>query len=388
MRIALTPGCPNGVGPELLARALSLLPQHEHTWLWCGSRRWWEKACEDAAKYVDVSARESMRFPQVSCLDDAPKQHMSSSVMDVDPKNMRIDEETALSWQKNALLMAMQYVEQGQADAIVTGPIRKKALQHIVDKQGNVSAFAGQTELLHAFLPADENPPLMCFLGGPFVLGLATVHIPLAQVSQTLSIDGVIAALQRLLDIALLRYRAEHGADPTDAKPLRLAVLGVNPHAGEDGLLGMDEKNVVIPACRIVMEHAERAFGRGAIVLQGPIPADGFFADVARTLYKKNQNIPSPNALPDAVLAMYHDQGLAAYKLLAAGAGVNVTWGLRTIRTSPDHGTADAIAHQGKADVSSTRAALSWAVQLANARLSQIKTTHEAYSSAINEKDG
>jgi 4-hydroxythreonine-4-phosphate dehydrogenase len=121
-------------------------------------------------------------------------------------------------------------------------------------------------------------------------------------------------------------------------------VLGVNPHAGEGGLLGRDELDVVEPALERI-----RAAHDATVV--GPVPADGFFADVARARGKRA-------ALPHAVLAMSHDQGLGPYKLLSAGHGVNVTWGLRVPRTSPDHGTADAIAGQGIAESSSMQAAI------------------------------
>lgn len=242
-------------------------------------------------------------------------------------------DEAALAFQREALLAAARGAKEGRFDAIVTGPIRKQALQ---DVEGR--AFPGQTELLHHYLGADDDEALMCFAGGPFVLGLATVHVPLREVTTTLATARVELCLSRLDDAA---SRVLGAATP------RLVVLGVNPHAGEGGLLGTEERDVLVPAL-------DDARARGLHV-EGPLPADGFFASLARR---------APDALPHGVLAMHHDQGLAPYKLLAGGKGVNLTWGLVVPRTSPDHGTADDIAGKGVADPSSTTAALELAARL------------------------
>jgi 4-hydroxythreonine-4-phosphate dehydrogenase len=128
-------------------------------------------------------------------------------------------------------------------------------------------------------------------------------------------------------------------------------VLGVNPHAGEGGLLGDDEERVVRPV--IARARAE------GVDVTGPLAADGFFAHLSRH---------RAGTAPHGVMAMHHDQGLAPYKLLAGGAGVNLTWGLRVPRTSPDHGTADDIAGQGIADATSMTRALELAAALARTR--------------------
>lgn len=242
-------------------------------------------------------------------------------------------DDDAITSQRDALVRACEAARRGEVQALVTGPVRKKAL--VVDG----IAWPGQTEICHHYLADDADPPLMVFAGGPFLLGLATVHLALRDVSAALTPHVVDVALARLHNAAMRLTRKR--------RP-RLVVLGVNPHAGEGGLFGREEIDVVEPS--II-----RARQRGLLV-DGPVPADGFFADVARGTQRK---------LADAVLAMHHDQGLAPYKLLVGGEGINITWGLRVPRTSPDHGTADALAGKGRASSASMQHALELAVQLA-----------------------
>ncbi len=285
LRLGLTPGCPRGVGPELLARAL--------------------------ADMTDEL--------------DGVEQRIFAPADDVDH----------LTAQRDALLAAIDAAARGEVDAIVTGPVRKKAL--VV----NGRAYPGQTELVHERLRDDDGPPLMVFAGAPFVLGLHTVHIGLAEVSSLITRDGIMRSVRRL---------AEAATAMVGVTTPRVVVLGVNPHAGEGGMFGREEIDVVSPALDVLR-------GDGVDVV-GPIPADGFFADVARGRVHDVH----------AVLAMHHDQGLAPYKLLVGGEGVNITWGVTVPRTSPDHGTADALVGTGKADPASTKAAIRMAVLLARAR--------------------
>lgn len=249
--------------------------------------------------------------------------------------------EAALSSQRDALVRACAAGARGELHGIVTGPVRKKAL--VIDGV----AYPGQTEVVHRFLAKDDEPPLMVFAGGPFVLGLLTVHVALHEVHAHVSAHA--------LDVALERLREATMAIARKREP-RIVVFGVNPHAGEGGRCGREEIDVVTPAL-------ERARARGLDV-RGPVPADGFFADVARPVREH----PRHRCGADAVLAMFHDQGLAPYKLLVQGEGINVTWGLRVPRTSPDHGTADALAGRAMASSASMRAALELCVRLAGSR--------------------
>jgi 4-hydroxythreonine-4-phosphate dehydrogenase len=213
--------------------------------------------------------------------------------------------------------------------AVVTAPIHKASLM-----QGGFT-FAGHTEYLAQRTGAERA--VMMLVGGDLRVVPLTIHLPLKDVPArvtTVSIvetgEIVLAALKR--DFAIARPR--------------LAVAGLNPHAGEEGELGREERDVILPAVK-----ALRAIGE----ILGPLSADTMFHEAARARY-------------DAALCMYHDQALIPLKTLAFWDGVNVTLGLPIVRTSPDHGTALDIAGQGKADPKSMIAAIRLAAQIADAR--------------------
>ncbi len=339
--VAVTPGCPAGIGPEVAARALvevgvrrgvDVLFAGSPALLLIGAAR----AGIPAARIDDAT---------VSLGRGAKKRRVPCAAADEEDPGARVvagrPDDDALRSQRDALLRALDLARRGFVDAVCTAPVRKAAL--VVDGE----SFPGQTELCHRFLAADELPPLMCFAGGPFVLGLATVHVPIADVSASITHALVEQKVRRLADAARALGKRKG--------PPRIIVLGVNPHAGEHGLLGREDDDVVKPAIA--------GLAAQGVFVQGPVAADGFFADVARALRGKQGS-----SLPDAVLAMHHDQGLAPYKLLAGGLGVNVTWGLTVPRTSPDHGTADGLAGKKLASASSMTEALATAVRLATAR--------------------
>lgn len=336
IRIGVTAGCPAGVGPEVTAAALLAadLDDDKVRCLFFGP-------ADVLLRGAAVAGVHGEREPGSQTRVLLEREGRSRVIECEEHDDLRLTaasyghpDEAALRFQRAALLVAAASASAGRVHAIVTGPIRKKAL---VDVDGR--AFPGQTELLHHYLAADDRAPLMCFAGGPFVLGLATVHVPLKDVAAGITKERVELCLDRLSHAA---RRVMAVTTP------RLCVLGVNPHAGEGGLLGTEELCVLSPVL-------DAARGRGTL-LEGPLPADGFFAGVHRR---------TADTMPHGVLAMHHDQGLAPYKLLARGRGVNLTWGLTVARTSPDHGTADDIAGQGVADPSSTTAALELAARLA-----------------------
>jgi 4-hydroxythreonine-4-phosphate dehydrogenase len=214
----------------------------------------------------------------------------------------------------------------GTVDAIVTAPLAKSAL-----RAAGVP-YPGHTEMLAEL--AGGVPVAMMFVAPELRVTLATIHVPLAQVAARLTVEGIAGKIR--LTGETLRERAGIAAP-------RIAVLGVNPHAGEDGLFGDEEERVVAPAIA-----AARAAGWDAA---GPFPADSFFL--------------RHGGAHDAVIAMYHDQGLIPVKLLAQGRAVNVTLGLPFLRTSVDHGTAFDIAGRGIASEESlleaARLAAEWA---------------------------
>ncbi len=218
----------------------------------------------------------------------------------------------------------------GTAQAVLTLPVNKKAL-HLAgaDFPGQTEFFAGRAAVEH---------PVMILCSRELRVGLATIHIPLRRVAEAVTRAAVERGVTQL-DLSLRRdFGFEHP---------RIAVLGLNPHAGEEGDIGREEIEVISP----VLESMRRT----GVTLEGPYPADGFFAHGAWRNF-------------DGVLAMYHDQGLIPLKMLAGGGGVNFTGGLPFVRTSPDHGTAFGIAGKWLADPRACAEALIQAVHMVNAR--------------------
>jgi 4-hydroxythreonine-4-phosphate dehydrogenase len=226
---------------------------------------------------------------------------------------------------------AVDLVQSGAASAVCTAPIHKKAL-----KDGAGFGFPGHTEFL-AHLAAVDHVVMMLACPALRVVP-ATIHIPLADVPARLT--------ARLLEDTIRLTHAGLIRDFGIAAP-RLAVAGLNPHAGEGGVIGREEIEVIIPVLNRL-----RADG---MLIDGPLSADTMFHAGARARY-------------DAAIAMYHDQALIPIKTLDFAGGVNVTLGLPFIRTSPDHGTALDIAGQGRADPSSLISALEMAAEMAAAR--------------------
>jgi 4-hydroxythreonine-4-phosphate dehydrogenase len=229
-----------------------------------------------------------------------------------------------------AIEESVRAAEEGRAAAIVTAPIHKASLL----KAG--FQFAGHTEFL-AHLTRAPRAVMMLEGAGLRVVPL-TIHIPYTAVPAAVTKSAVVETGRIVLDA----LKQDFGI----AKP-RLAVAGLNPHAGEDGEIGREEQTIIAPAVADLRAH-------GAIVL-GPLPPDTMFHEEARARY-------------DAALCMYHDQALIPLKTLAFWDGVNVTLGLPIVRTSPDHGTALDIAGQNKADPRSMIAAIKLAVEIADAR--------------------
>ena len=224
----------------------------------------------------------------------------------------------------------------GRAAAMVTAPIQKSSLMRAGFR------FAGHTDYLQHLTGAPRA--VMMLAGGGLRVIPLTVHMPLAEVPARITTDSIVETAQIALS-ALAR-------DFSIAIP-RLAIAGLNPHAGEDGNLGGEERATILPA-------ADRLRSLGHHVI-GPLSADTLFHEAARARY-------------DAALCMYHDQALIPLKTLAFWEGVNVTLGLPIVRTSPDHGTALDIAGKGIADARSMIAAVRLAAAMADARASHART--------------
>ena len=234
-----------------------------------------------------------------------------------------------------ALKAATDALEQGSIDALVTGPVSKQNIQHADFN------YSGHTEYLQARFGVNEV--MMLMVSDLMKVGLVAGHIPITQLGSLITTDLIVEKLKILSHSLLVDF---------GIRSPRIAVLGLNPHAGEAGLLGEEEQAVIIPA--IEQSRSQK------ILVFGPFPADGFFGAGRFRQF-------------DAVLAMYHDQGLAPFKALNMGSGVNFTAGLPVVRTSPAHGTAFELAGKDEASSDSFRNAIYTAIDVVRNRM----THHE-----------
>lgn len=249
-----------------------------------------------------------------------------------------------------ALERAVADLKEGTIDVLLTAPINKANIQ------SDTFRFAGHTEYL-ASACGDGAEPLMILFNDRIRVALVTTHLPLAKIAEAITEDAIVAKLQL--------FNQSLTADFAIVKP-RIAVLSLNPHAGDGGLLGAEEKEIIAPAI-------ERARNQLKIHAFGPYPADGFFGNGLYTKF-------------DGVLAMYHDQGLAPFKTLAMESGVNFTAGLPYVRTSPDHGTGYDIAGKGVASEASMRAALYAAIDIFRSRRTHNEMTASPLPKLYHER--
>ncbi len=229
-----------------------------------------------------------------------------------------------------SLQTAVAALKQKQIDGLVTAPIHKKNVQSADFN------FTGHTPYLKSMFGVNDVVMMLC--AGNFRVGLVTEHVPVAEVAQHITKEKIISKL----NIIHKSLQKDFGID----KP-RIAVLGLNPHAGDEGLIGSEEEAIIKPAIKEAKNNN--------MLVVGPYSADAFFARRSFDRF-------------DAVLAMYHDQGLIPFKALAIGEGVNYTAGLPAVRTSPDHGVAFDIAGKDKADTSSFVTAVFECINIINRR--------------------
>lgn len=234
------------------------------------------------------------------------------------------------SYAIKSLTEAVKALKEGHIHALVTAPIHKKNVQN------ENFPYTGHTPYLKAAFEA--NDVVMFMVAENIKVALVTEHIPVAEVASHITKQGIVSKL-KIMNQSLKK-------DFGITKP-KIAVLGLNPHAGDEGLIGKEEAEIIQPAIKEAKQQDVFCFG--------PYSSDAFFARGQHERF-------------DAVLAMYHDQGLIPFKSLAIGEGVNYTAGLSGIRTSPDHGTAFDIAGKGKADESSIRGAVFAAIDIYRSR--------------------
>lgn len=322
IKVGITQGDINGIGYEIIFKTLNEPKTYEDlTPIIYGSSKvaaYHRKALNmpnltlNSIKNAD-EAHEN-RINIINCLDDNIRVELG--------KSTTMGGEAAFA----ALKLAVEDLKNGNIDILITAPINKKNIQ------SDEFSFPGHTEyLMQEFNSKDV---LMLMVSDIMKVGVVTGHIPIKEVAQAITKEKILQKL-RIMNNTLQD-------DFTIRRP-RIAVLGLNPHMGDDGLIGNEEQEVIIPA----MEQAKAE----GIMAMGPYAADGLFGSDS---FKKF----------DAILAMYHDQGLAPFKTLAFASGVNFTAGLEGIRTSPDHGTAFDIAGQDLANHESFQNALYLAVDV------------------------
>ncbi len=327
IRIGISQGDINGVGYEVIMKTLNDQRILEMcTPIVYGSPK-------VAAYHRKALNMETFNFHTIRDADEAA--YRKANIINCIDDNVRVElgkvSDVAGEASYMSLDAAVQDLKAGKIDALVTAPISKDNIQS--DKFN----FPGHTEFLAEQFNTDNY--LMLMVSEMMKIGVVTTHIPLSEVSQLITKEIILKKL-RIISSSLEQ-------DFSINKP-RIAVLGLNPHAGDGGLLGSEENEIIIPAI-------EQAKEEGILAI-GPYPSDGFFGS-------------GDYAKFDAILAMYHDQGLTPFKVISFEQGVNYTAGLPIIRTSPAHGTAFDIAGEGKASCESFREALYLAIDIQKSRM-------------------
>lgn len=326
IRVGITAGDIFGTGPELLIKALSdqRITEIFTPVIFCSSKviSFYKKGLQGHHEFnYNKTNEDRVQLGKINLIN----------VWD-EEVNIQAGERSEVGgkYALKALDAATQALADGKIDVLVTGPVDKALVE------ANGIKFSGHTEYLGEKF---NGEPLMILTGEKLRVALVTGHKAIKEVSTLLSTDKIVKRIHSLEKAMLEDFGIR--------KP-KIAVLGLNPHAGDDGLFGSEEKEIIIPAIR-------KAADRG-VVVSGPYPADGFFGSGTYTQF-------------DAVLAMYHDQGLIPFKTIAGWEGVNFTANLRVIRTSPDHGPAFAMAGKGTADETSFRNAMYLAVDIYRKRV-------------------
>lgn len=325
--VGITTGDTNGIGYEVIIKALSDARINEMcTPVVYGCSRTFHFYCKDIPETEQISLNvinsadeiHPRRINILNCVPDS---------IPVEPGQPTADAGKAAIL---SLKAAVADLHAGKIDALVTGPINK----HSVNSPD--FPFTGHTDYLVKEFGAADGLMFLC--SGHLRVGVATNHLPLSEVSKNITIEHILSKLTLMND----SLKRDFAVD----KP-KIAVFGLNPHAGDEGLIGDEEVKVITPAISQARKNG--------ILAYGPYSADGFFG----AGMEKNF---------DAILAMYHDQGLVPFKALSFNSGVNFTAGLPVVRTSPDHGTAYDIAGKCKANPQSMLSSLYAAIDIFNNR--------------------
>jgi 4-hydroxythreonine-4-phosphate dehydrogenase len=326
IRVGISLGDVAGIGPEIIMKTFSEELVYKHfTPILFGNPR----VLSYYKKMLNID-----KFQYSSIKNYQNLSHNSLNIIPVWDEEFVITPGTPTeitgSYALKSLQAACDALKDNHVDVLVTAPINKKVIHS--DK----FPFAGHTEYLMNYFEAKDN--LMFMVSQDLRVGLVTNHCAVKDVAAKISKEKILQKIQ-LMNKSLIE---DFGIDQP-----RIAVLGLNPHAGDGGVIGNEEINIILPAVQEAKNNGMTVFG--------PYPADGFFASCNYTKF-------------DAVLAMYHDQGLIPFKYIAGEDGTNYTAGLNIVRTSPDHGTAEDIAGNGVADETSFRNAIYTAIDIFNTR--------------------
>ncbi len=346
MKIGITIGDINGIGPEVIIKALSdprVLTSFTPVIYGSYKVMSYHKNIVKDSSIVFHSIQNGKqavanKVNLVNCWDDNINISLGKATTD------------GGKYAYLALDRAMSDIKDGSIDAIVTAPINKNAMQMAK------FPYPGHTEYFTA--NDGKSQSLMLLVGDSLKVALATNHVPISQVADTITKELIMEKIKILNKTLVEDFGYE--------RPV-ISVLGLNPHASDDSVIGDEEEKVIRPA---IVELKKQG-----IMVTGPYPADGFFGS---GLWRKT----------DAILAMYHDQGLIPFKALSFGTGTNVTAGLSFVRTSPDHGTAYDIAGNNVADESSFLNAIFTAVDMVQSRKDYYSSKENALVRRVKQSAG
>ncbi len=347
LKIGISIGDVNGIGLEVIIKTLMEAEVYKYcTPIVYGHTKVasFHRKAADIHEFIfqvvpDASQAHSGKPNMINCWEEDVKIELG------------VANETGGKYALLSLKKATDDLVSGKIDALVTAPINKHNIQSEEFK------FPGHTEFIQE--KAGGQDALMFMISEDFKVGVVTGHIPVKDIANHITVENIVSKLKLMNQSLKNDFWVE--------KP-KIAVLGLNPHAGDNGLLGKEEQEIIIPAIEAAAEAGVFAFG--------PFPADGFFGNQAYAKF-------------DAVLAMYHDQGLIPFKSMSFNSGVNFTAGLPVVRTSPDHGTGYDIAGKNLAVPASFREALFAAIHIVKSRREQAELTTNtlAFSKMSRDRD-
>jgi 4-hydroxythreonine-4-phosphate dehydrogenase len=326
IKVGITMGDMNGIGLEVVLKTL----HHKEIQNICTPLIY--SSAKVVSYHKNIVDLENFQFQSIHGVDQLYTDRVNVVNCWKDSVNITLGKasEEGGKYALESIKRAVSDLKDGHIDALITAPIHKQAMQMAG------FPFPGHTEYLTTETGTPES--LMLMVSEQMRIGLATNHLPIAEVAGSITKELILKKIQLLNESLKMDFGIER---PT------IAVLGLNPHAGDGGVIGSEEETIIRPA---VVESKKRG-----VMVVGPFPADGFFGSSQHRKF-------------DGILAMYHDQGLIPFKALSFGDGINYTAGLPVVRTSPDHGTAYDIAGRNVADPSSFRQALYLAVDICRNR--------------------